>query len=289
MAFKRFLRSLWLVRGRTPLLDVPLPCRLPYGAWFLAHGDLMGLAALSCNLRTWQDFDPKERQFLARFLKPNMVVFDVGANQGFYTILASKQVGPQGRVFAFEPAPPEYRKLRRNVWVNRCRNVVVEPRAVGVETAVTEFHVCGDGLGGFSSRRPPAADVGWVHKELIQVPLVSLDGYAKENHLTSLDFLKIDVEGGELDVLEGARHYVLPRLAPVVMCEVSEVRTRQWDYAPSAILELMRGLGYEWFGISANGTLVPCEVPTKEQKATDNLVAVPADKVRWISTSLASN
>jgi hypothetical protein len=81
--------------------------------------------------------------------------------------------------------------------------------------------------------------------------------HAEEKHSTSSDFWKIGVDSGGLHIFKGARDYVLPSLSPVVMCEVSEVRTEQWHYPSLAILELMGSLGCKRSAISANGTPDP--------------------------------
>ena len=69
----------------------PLPTRLPWGGWWLAYNDVCGDAIFTGN------FEEAERQFVERFLKPGMVVLDIGAHHGFYTLLASRKVGQKGR------------------------------------------------------------------------------------------------------------------------------------------------------------------------------------------------
>jgi hypothetical protein len=106
----RFLRKPWPEKVRSlryrfkrlwnkAVPFVPLPTRLPWGDWWLAYNDVCGDAIFAGN------FEEAERQFMERFLKPNMIVLDIGAHHGFYTLLASHKVGPTGQVIAFEPLP----------------------------------------------------------------------------------------------------------------------------------------------------------------------------------------
>jgi len=75
-------------------------------------------------------FEKAEIHFVENFLKEGMTVLDIGAHHGFYTILASKKVGPSGRVIAFEPSPRERRRLLLHLKLNQCSNVKVEPSYV---------------------------------------------------------------------------------------------------------------------------------------------------------------
>jgi len=91
-------KVLWFYRNHLPILNFPIPWRLPYGCWFLIYPDEMGLNLLPFH-RSYS-YEEGEWRFLSMFIKPGMVCFDISANQGFYTILLSRCVGTQGRIFA---------------------------------------------------------------------------------------------------------------------------------------------------------------------------------------------
>ena len=80
-------------------LNIRMPVRLPFGAWWLPRKDNLGEPLLAGT------FETNEIAFVGGFLQPGMTVLDLGAHHGVYTILASKRVAPGGRVFAFEPSP----------------------------------------------------------------------------------------------------------------------------------------------------------------------------------------
>ena len=90
--------------------EVTIPIRLPFGVWWLAHNDHVGQPIRKGT------FEPNELAFVERFVRSGMTVLDVGAHHGLYTLLASKKVGPTGKVFAFEPSQRERRVLRRHLY-----------------------------------------------------------------------------------------------------------------------------------------------------------------------------
>src|SRR5260370_10716997 len=100
----RFLHKPWPEKRRSFYLqwaqsfpNTPAPLRLPFGAWWLVRNDNAGRPI------TEGKFETAELAFVKRFLKPGMTVLDLGAHHGLYTLLASKCVGRDGRVIAFEP------------------------------------------------------------------------------------------------------------------------------------------------------------------------------------------
>ncbi|MGA2418429.1 MAG: FkbM family methyltransferase, partial [Candidatus Staskawiczbacteria bacterium] len=195
--------------------------------------------------------------------------------------LAAKQVGPKGKVFSFEPVPSQLQKLKRNIKINRFRNVVPEPLALGSEKGFVNMYVCLDGDEALSSLRLPAEDIN-SRKKIIQVPITTLDDYVNKFSILSLDFVKIDVEGGELNVLKGATN-ILKTLRPVLMCEVQDKRTRQWGYSASDIYKFLENYDYSWFGTDKNGSLKPFKSREKHDISGENLIAIPKEKINHVA------
>lgn len=275
LSAKRVGERLWYGRAGIPGLNVPLPVRLPYGGWFLAYGDAMGVRIAGYRLSS-VGYEARQWRFVSRFLKRGAVFVDVGANQGFYTILAGLRVGDSGRVFAFEPAATERRKLLRNLRMNRLSTVAVEASALGRQEGTTEFHLCLDHQGSWSSIRHPAADVT-ARRVVVEVPITTLDAYLlRDKAVDRVDMMKIDVEGGELDVLRGAQE-VLRRFRPLILCELEDRRTRQWGYGAAEIVSLLEESNYRWLGIDEKGR--PVEADLSGECDWQNMVAVPAERV----------
>lgn len=161
----------------------------------------------------------KQRVF-SEMVKPDRVVYDVGANVGFYTILASVLVGPRGRVISFEPLPRNLAYLRGHVALNRCSNVTVVEAAVG--------EASGPGL--FKEVPNPSAG-HIVVDEGFPIQVVSLDDLVARGTVPPPDYMKIDVEGAELLALMGARR-VLIEHRPTVFLAVhgTSLKERCWEF-----------------------------------------------------------
>ena len=127
-----------------------------------------------------------------RHLTQAAVVFDIGAQAGYYSLVAARKVGPMGKVVAFEPLPLNLSYLRRNVEINRLTNVAV------IEGAVADT----DGNAFFESGDP---STGHLSDHGLSVRTVSLDAAIARRELPVPSIIKIDVEGGELSVLRGAK------------------------------------------------------------------------------------
>jgi FkbM family methyltransferase len=270
---------LWCSRSRFTFLNFAIPCRLADGSRFMAYGDAIGWSVFGSTLPFRQrSYETRERKFVSRFLKPGMTVFDVGANQGFYTLLAARAVRPFGKIYAFEPAATEVEKLKLNILGNSLTNVVIEQLAVGSAEGFSDFYMCLDGRGSFSSLRPPGEDVKNVRRKLTRVPVRTLDSYVRENQIFSLDFMKVDVEGGELEVFKGGRN-VLTEMRPIIMCELADIRTRPWGYAASEIYNFLVEYGYIWFRPGPDGAPVWAAPKDSYDPDWENLVAIPRTKL----------
>jgi FkbM family methyltransferase len=248
--------------------SIPLPLRIPENVWWLAYNDVCGDAVFTGN------FEEGERRFVARFLREGMTVLDLGAHHGLYTMAAARKVGREGRVIAFEPSPREYGKLLRHLRLNRLlKNVTLSPLVVNRDGAEGTLFVVEGRDTGCNSLRPP--DVAEPTKA-IRVRGTALDTFLKETKIRQVDFIKMDVEGAELDVLEGATELLSRYPRPVILTEVADSRTAPWGYAASAIYDFLAGRGYQWFAITRLGALVP--FPRTDHYSA-NLVAFPGERL----------
>jgi FkbM family methyltransferase len=283
----RFLRKPWPEKVRSlryhfkrcvnkAVPFVPLPTRLPWGDYWLAYNDVCGDAVFAGN------FEEAERQFVERFLKPSMIVLDIGAHHGFYTLLASYKVGPIGQVIAFEPSPREYQRLLWHLRLNRRKNVLAEPFALGSHEGTTQlFLVRGRDTGCNSLRPPKTADPA----SPVQVPIVRLDDYLERQGITHVDFVKMDVEGAELEVLRGATSLLSRKPRPVWMMEVQDIRTEAFGYSAKDIVEFLRERDFHWFKITQQGKLLPLSDPSELRDWSGyNFVAVPTERLEEVQS-----
>jgi FkbM family methyltransferase len=203
-----------------------------------------------------------------------MTVLDIGAHHGFYTMLAAKMVGPTGRVMSFEPSHRERERLLVHLRLNRILDKVsVFPIALGRETAESTLYVVAGRNTGCNSLRPPAVT---EPTQTVQVPVTSLDTFLAQQNVARVDFVKMDVEGGELGVLEGAEELLGRCPRPVILAELADSRTLPWGYSASAIYDSLVAKGYRWFAITQDGKLRAC--PRTDRFGT-NLVAFPDERV----------
>jgi len=256
------------LRARRVFPQMPIPLRLGFGAWWLAEK-----GALDHELM-YNSFEETEMRLVKRLVRPGMTVLDIGAHHGLYTVLASKLVGKRGRVLAFEPSPRECRRLARHLRVNRCRNVWLRASAVANQRGEAEFFVVDGYRDWGNSLRPPAVA---EPTRSVQVSVERLDDILSEQDVAQVDFIKLDTEGAELAVLEGAKNMLQRAPRPVLLVEVQDMRTAAWGYAAREITQLLAGWDYRWFSITEGGGLYPASA--NEEKYDANLVALPEERL----------
>jgi FkbM family methyltransferase len=145
-------------------------------------------------------------------------VLDIGSNVGL-TAIGFDQLVPEGKVFAFEPSPQNYRLLQKNLKENSCLRVEAVNKAVGSSTGeVSFFDVPGYGAGSFALNDVSQLAARHHAEDRIEIPCVRIDDFVEDLGLDRIDLIKIDVEGFELDVLEGARK-TLARFRPITILE----------------------------------------------------------------------
>jgi len=211
-----------------------------------------------------------------------MTVLDVGAHHGLYTLLAAKQVGWRGKVIAYEPSPRERRRLLRHLRINACWNVAVEACGLGAEPGEKDLFVVEGWQDWCNSLRPPAVN---EPTQRIRVDVERLDDVLWRLKLGVVDFIKLDVEGAELSVLEGAGKLLQGPSRPVILTEVQDIRTRPWGYRAREIVDFLVDRNYCWFSLKADGRLQPAATDLDLYDA--NLVALPAERAEGISKMLA--
>lgn len=163
---------------------------------------IVGASVRSCLLGS---FEAELQKTFTDVVKPGDVVFDIGANVGFFTLLSASLVGPAGSVVAFEPLPEAAAYLHRHLVLNDITNVRVVGAAVSDRSGQGSFFVAQhNSLGRLA------------HDGRLSVDVVTIDEWLKRGIVPPPNSLKIDVEGGEDAVLRGARD-LLSRHRPTVL------------------------------------------------------------------------
>lgn len=158
-----------------------------------------------------KDYEPETFDFLRQNLKSGATVLDLGAHMGLFSVAMSQLVGAEGHVYSFEPTPSTRNVLKEVVKINGCdHNVQVRSEAVSKEKGTFYFYDTGDLISNANSLVQTERS-----SNKIEVSAISLDEFAEEQNV-KIDCLKIDVEGAELDLLEGAKN-VFTKMRPVAL------------------------------------------------------------------------
>lgn len=151
---------------------------------------------------------------LVKLVKKDMVVYDVGANWGLFTILLSRLVGERGHIYSFEPIPYNAELIKDNLNSNNMHNVYIILKAVSDSTGMKHFDVSkGYKMGHLIEDR---ANNGIYS---IQVDCIALDDFVFSENNPSPQLIKIDVEGSESKVLDGASR-LIDKFKPIIVCEL---------------------------------------------------------------------
>lgn len=205
------------------------------------------------------------RHFL-RLLGPGDCVLDVGANAGYYTMVASHAVGPLGSVHAFEPSPHVLPWLEASVLLSRpaSANIHLHDSAASDRSGTAAFYPAARECTGFSSLRPNA---GAAPVEVRCVPIDSL-----LCDLPAVRLVKLDIEGAELLALRGMQR-LIERDRPHIISEIDDGFLRQMGASAAEMIEFLTARGYEVASIGERGALTPLDATPRDRI---NILAAPA-------------
>lgn len=203
------------------------------------------------------EYEAEMRWFLGKMKEGNLFV-DVGANIGVYTLHASRRVGAKGKVFAFEPTPDTFSDLQQNVQSNRCFNVTCEKIALADRIGEGHLVECGRAASNAISLLPPTG-------KRVTISVRTLDNYCQTNRIQKVDFIKVDIEGGEADFFSGGIQ-TLKKDRPIILFESAHTGPAYLER------EILRGLGYNLYIYNRE----VLEVAGNEASPSGNIVAIPS-------------
>lgn len=222
---------------------------------------------ISAALLTSGVWEATETAIFRSLVKSGMTVLDVGANIGYYTLMAAKLVTPAGRVFAFEPDPWNCQLLARSVESSGYTNVKVYQQAVADKLGRTKLYFDAHNYANRSFfAQNIIQDAGFVEVETI--PLDRLYGSGQLGK--RVDFLKIDVQGAEALVLAGAEKLLTENL-PTILMELEPDKLISAGVDPLGLLQSLEGYRYSISAINGND---------------GSLQSLPLDQIVQLSESL---
>lgn len=178
---------------------------------------------------------------LRQLLKPGMTFVDVGANVGLYSVVAAHCVGPSGRVIAFEPQLSLAERFWENIRMNRLANVTLEPVALGnAAGASTLFQVSRHDMQATLRLRANERSVG----REVEVVVRTLSDVLRERGVGSVDGIKIDVEGAEIDVLEGFESWMKAAPPQFIFFECIDANLARFGHRSRDLVGYLQDHGY---------------------------------------------
>lgn len=228
-------------------------CKVDSGAWMR-----LGLIdVIERNLIVHACWDEPIATVMREAIEPGATVVDIGANIGYFSLLAASLCGPEGRVLCVEPSQRNLSRLCEHLWMNRVGIATVLSTAAGRASGWADVAFPTYNNAGAATLRP-------VRTVQTQRTLVLALDDVFEAHGLDPQFIKLDVEGYELEALRGMER-TLRRCTPIVVCELTDGFLRELDQTANELLGYMEGLGYRCHVIS-----VDANVPAGTELSTRN-------------------
>lgn len=205
--------------------------------YFILFDDIKFIARnplIYYNLIRYGEYEPVSSYIFNNLVKKNMTVLDIGGNIGHFSLLASKLVGMHGKVYVFEPDPTNFKYLKKNIEINKMRNIILVNKCVSNEERILtlyhhpKFHSC-HSIFKPSSKKPV---------NHVDVKSIKLDNMFS-NEDFKISFIKMDIEGAEIKALKGMGKVLEKNKVPYLLteCNLRLLRERGQD-AQALILEL---------------------------------------------------
>ena len=196
-------------------------------------------------------------------------IFDVGANVGVYSLLASK-TNNEAEIHAFEPTPEIYQALQQNIRLNEMQNIQTNQIGVGKSSGEAFLKSC---RGGDSSNE----GMNYVGDEASEdsdrpVQIVALDDYCHQKQIQRIDLLKIDIEGGEHDALIGAQSLLKNQAIGCIFMELVEWAANRSGHSTREIKQILQDADYQIYQLDGERLV---EIPAGESVNNSDVIAMP--------------
>ena len=197
------------------------------------------------------EYEAQELEILLDAARKAQIVFDVGANVGWYTLNIARSIARRGgHVYAFEPIPRTFAMLQQNVRLNALQScTTLNQLGLGERAETLEFYIPQTTGSVAASVRPLFED---QPNERVRAKIVRLDDFIAERGIKRLDLLKCDIEGGELFMLRGAMDSIR-KFRPTIFLELLRKWSKVHGYHPNDVIALLSAAGYTCHAITADG------------------------------------
>ncbi len=186
------------------------------------------------------DYEKENVAFLAKTCKPGMTVIDIGAHLGLMSVIIAKLVGKKGKVYAFEPTPSTFALLKKIIVLNKFTEIISPiNKAASNFTGLVDFFV-DDHEGSNANSLVNRSDKNRTSQK---TEVDTLDNIVEGLKLAKLDLIKIDAEGSELDVMNGAKKSI-DKYKPIIILAIHPPLIKNNGQRTEDIYDLIQSLGY---------------------------------------------
>lgn len=206
-----------------------------------------------------QDVEIAEHRFYDSFIRPDMVIFDVGSNIGSVSAYFAKRLSNYGSLHCFEPGNSAFKQLKNNIHNKYNTNVFLNNFAIGDFDGETSFHLYPESHSSWNSiHRRPLENYGISVEveQVVKVPISTLDTYCSKNRINKIDLLKLDLEGSELQALIGAKEMLRNSKIEICIFEFGQTTFDQGN-SPDALVRFWQNYNYTLSNVIPYDPLFP--------------------------------
>lgn len=274
-ALKIYARSFPIAKGKNRLVAL-LWKPLSFGQYERQATLRQAKVKMSCDLTQmlqrhfyfFGGYEETECEHWMKLAGESKVIFDVGSNVGLYSLLAAK-VNPQAQIHAFEPTPEVFQRLQENLALNHMTNVTANQVAAGKANGKI-FLQRSQGIDDDNEGMNFVSDITSDNSSL-SVDLISIGQYCDQKGIGNIDLMKIDVEGGEYNVLLGLEEMLQSQSIKVIFMELLEWAANRAGHSTVDIKQLLKNAGYQIYKLNGNS-----KIPVSFEDIQDegNVIAV---------------
>jgi FkbM family methyltransferase len=220
---------------------IPAKKKIPEGIIILNKQDVAVSGAIAFGL-----FERTELEHFRKIIKPGMTVIDIGANIGLYTVIAAKLVGPEGKVFAYEPEDDNYEILKKNIEINKLSNVIPLKTALAEKVGAADLYLDLNNRGHHSFANSGKAE------KVIRVETDTLDHSLGKYHISNVNVIKMDIEGAEGLAFQGMSMTIAQSPDLMILTEFYPEIINKVGSIPSSFIMSLINTGFSLFSIDEN-------------------------------------
>ena len=185
-------------------------------------------------------FEKETLLFFKNSIKPNMTIFDIGANVGLFSLTASAVLKNSGQIYAFEPAEEVYSDFQKNIALNNFQNIQLIQTGVSEKSGEITFNICEDNAYNSINSKPMRKVI-----RKITIPTTTIDDFCKQEKIHQIDIIKVDTEGAEYFILKGGKNILSKDNAPILFLEYNTQILKEVEL--SDIRNLLKDFGYSLY------------------------------------------